>query len=175
MSLLDLGNTQKRIPTSMKKRDILGIFNRFGYWWILDIFLLSTSRKTTKRCIESPICHAKHGVKLFSINSLFAKDEVFLSSAKRVVENHHVHHLRPIEVTLLKTPGFLGEFSGFSRWRNGKCLLESWIQFEFMNWSEMVRTCAPQWLFDVEGPSQIEHSEHLWVKIWNSSQLYSHY
>lgn len=64
MSLLDLGNTKKRIPTSMKKKRHLGILDRFGYWWILETFLLSTSRKTTKGASNLPMCRAKHGVKL---------------------------------------------------------------------------------------------------------------
>lgn len=111
MSLLDLGNTKKRIPTSMNKKETSRNLQQIRILVDIGNFPAINKQEKDKRCMKSPNVPCKTRCQTVGSTHLFAYSiQVFLSSAKRVVENHHVHHLRPIEVILVAQPttGFFG-------------------------------------------------------------------
>ena len=64
MSLLELGNTKKGIPTSMEKKKTSRNLQQIRILMDVGNFPAINKQENDKRCIKSPMCCAKHGVKL---------------------------------------------------------------------------------------------------------------
>ena len=185
-----------KIQQVWKKKRHLGIFNRFEYWWMLETFLLSTSRKTTKGASNLPMCRAKHGVKLldqltcspirsrcfFQVPSvswrtimciIFDQLKWFGRTTKRCLEEFSLA-FRGDEMVAWFTVLSRGELDVFlTFFRMNRNLISP----EVVRNGE--RTFAPKKVTLWCGRSlecRLKHSEHLWaIKILSSCQLYSRY